>query len=98
MSYHYKVQNEQIDKLFEAILKLETVEECYRFFDDLCTINEIEAFGQRLMVAKMLHNKMTYQEIEKETGISAATISKISKSYMYGPRGYKMIIEKLNQK
>lgn len=97
MNYHYKVQNEQIDKLFEAILKLETKEECYRFFDDLCTINEIEAFGQRLMVAKMIHNKMTYQEIEKETGISAATISKISKSYMYGPKGYKMIIDKLNK-
>jgi len=98
MSFHFKVQNEQIDKLFEAILSLETIEECYRFFDDLCTINEIEAFGQRLMVAKMLHAKMTYQEIEKETGISAATISKISKSYMYGPKGYKMIIEKLGSK
>jgi TrpR-related protein YerC/YecD len=98
MSYHFKIQNEQIDNLFEAILKLETIEECYRFFDDLCTINEIEAFGQRLMVAKMLHNKMTYQEIEKQTGISAATISKISKSYLYGPRGYKMIIEKLQEK
>lgn len=97
MNYHFKVQNEQIDKLFDAILKLETKEECYRFFDDLCTINEIEAFGQRLMVAKMIHNKMTYQEIEKETGISAATISKISKSYMYGPKGYKMIIEKLKK-
>jgi len=95
MDYHFKIQNKQIDDLFEAVLKLETVEECYRFFDDLCTINEIEAFGQRLMVAKMLHKKMTYQEIEKETGISAATISKISKSYLYGPRGYKMIIEKL---
>ena len=98
MSYHYKVQNDQIDKLFEAILKLDTPEECYRFFDDLCTINELEAFGQRLMVAKMLHNKMTYQEIEKETGISAATISKISKSYMYGPKGYKMIIDMLKEK
>lgn len=97
MGYHYKVQNEQIDNLFEAILKLETLEECYRFFDDLCTINEVEAFGQRLMVAKMLHNKMTYQEIEKATGISAATISKISKSYLYGPSGYKMIIEKLEK-
>jgi TrpR-related protein YerC/YecD len=97
MGYHYKVQNEQIDNLFEAVLKLETVEECYRFFDDLCTINELEAFGQRLMVAKMLHQKMTYQEIEKATGISAATISKISKSYLYGPSGYKMIIEKLRK-
>ena len=97
MSYHYKVKNEQIDKLFEAILMLENIEECYRFFDDLCTINEIEAFGQRLMVAKMLDKKMTYQEIEKETGISAATISKISKSYMYGPQGYRMIINKLKE-
>lgn len=98
MSYHFKVKNDQIDKLFEAILTLDTIEECYRFFDDLCTINEIEAFGQRLMVAKMLQAKMTYQEIEKQTGISAATISKISKSYMYGPKGYKMIIEKLAEK
>ena len=87
MNYRYKVQNEEIDKLFEAILKLETIEECYMLFDDLCTINEIEAFGQRLAVAKLLHEKHTYQEIEKQTGISAATISKISKSYMYGQGG-----------
>lgn len=97
MNYRYKVQNDEIDKLFSSILKLETVEECYKFFDDLCTINEIEAFGQRLTVAKMLHQKRTYQEIEKETGISAATISKISKSYSYGPGGYKMIIERINK-
>lgn len=95
MDYRFKVQNEQVDELFEAILSLQTIEECYRFFDDLCTINEIEAFGQRLMVAKMLHDKKTYQEIEKETGISAATISKISKSYLYGPGGYKLIIDRL---
>lgn len=95
MNYRYKVQNEEIDKLFEAILKLETIEECYRFFDDLCTINELEAFGQRLNVAKMLFAKHTYQEIEKETGISAATISKISKSFTFGPGGYEMIIKRL---
>ncbi len=97
MNYRYKVQNREMDKLFEAILDLNTVEECYMFFDDLCTINELEAFGQRLTVAKMLHDKHTYQEIEKETGISAATISKISKSYLYGPGGYKMIIERLKK-
>ena len=95
MNYRYKVQNEEIDKLFEAILKLNTVEECYRFFDDLCTVNEIVAFGQRLEVAKMLYNKMTYQEIESITGISAATISKISKSFSFGPGGYEMIIKRL---
>lgn len=97
MNYRYKIQNEEIDKLFDAILKLETVEECYRFFDDLCTVNEIEAFGQRLAVAKMLYNKMTYQEIEKITGISAATISKISKSFSFGPGGYEMIIKRLQE-
>ncbi|MCK5761337.1 MAG: hypothetical protein KAH16_00410 [Candidatus Izimaplasma sp.] len=86
-----------MDELFEAVLKLETIEECYRFFDDLCTINELEAFGQRLTVAKMLNEKHTYQAIEKATGISAATISKISKSFSYGPGGYKMVIERLDK-
>ncbi len=95
MNYRYKVEKEEIDKLFEAILLLKTKEDCYRFFDDLCTINELEAFGQRLEVAKMLFSKMTYQEIEKETGISAATISKISKSFSFGPGGYEMIIKRL---
>ena len=97
MSYNYKTQNDDIDKLFRGILKLETVEECYKFFDDLCTINELEAFGQRITVAEMLHNKFTYQEIENKTGISAATISKISKSYAYGPGGYKLFIEKMDK-
>ncbi len=97
MDYRYKIQNKEMDNLFEAILSLETIEECYRFFDDLSTINELEAFGQRFTVAKMLHEKCTYQEIEKQTGISAATISKISKSYTYGPGGYKLIIERLEK-
>ena len=98
MSYRYKVQNEEINKLFEAILSLENVEECYRFFDDLCTINELEAFGQRLQVAKRLYNKMTYQEIENKTSISEATISKISKSFSFGPGGYEMIIKRMKEK
>lgn len=95
MGYNYKIQNKDIDNLFKGIMKLDTIEECYKFFDDLCTINELEAFGQRIAVAQMLHNKLTYQEIENKTGISAATISKISKSYAYGPGGYKLFIEKL---
>ena len=96
MNYRYKIKNKEIDELFEGILKLETVEECYRFFDDLCTINELEAFGQRLKVAKMLIEKKTYHQIEKETGISAATISKISKSFTFGPGGYELVINRLN--
>lgn len=97
MDYRYKVQNEDIDKLFAAILQLRTIEECYRFFDDLCTINELEAFGQRLVVAKMLFDKKTYHEIEEQTGISAATISKISKSFTFGPGGYDLIIKRLRK-
>lgn len=95
MEYKYKAMGEEINELYRAILKLNSVEECYKFFDDLCTINEIEAFGQRLEVAKLIDQKVTYQEIERRTGVSAATISKISKAYMYGPGGYKLIIEKL---
>ena len=98
MDYRFKVKNDEMDKLFEAVLELKNIEECYRFFDDLCTINELEAFGQRLTVAKMLNEKRTYQDIEKATGISAATISKISKSYSYGPGGYKLVIERLGKK
>ena len=95
--YRYKIQNKEIDQLFDAILSLKSREECYRFFDDLCTINELEAFSQRLKVAQLLHDKFTYQEIEKRTGISAATTSKISKSYVYGPGGYKMVIDRLQK-
>ncbi|MCF7925617.1 MAG: TrpR-like protein YerC/YecD [Candidatus Izimaplasma sp.] len=95
MNYRYKIQNKDIDELFEGILKLETVEECYRFFDDLCTINELEAFGQRLKVAKMLIEKKTYHQIEQVTGISAATISKISKSFTFGPATSELVINRL---
>jgi TrpR-related protein YerC/YecD len=97
MDYKFKVKNSEIDELFQAILHLENMEECYRFFDDLCTVNELEAFGQRLKVAKMISEGKTYHEIEEITGVSAATISKISKSISYGPGGYKLIIEKLKR-
>lgn len=97
MSYNYKIMGKETDELYRAILKLESIEECYKFFEDLCTVNEIEAFGQRLNVAKLIDQKVTYQNIEKQTGVSAATISKISKSYAYGPSGYKMIIDRLKK-
>ncbi|MFK5884150.1 MAG: YerC/YecD family TrpR-related protein [Candidatus Izemoplasma sp.] len=97
MEYKYKVEGPETDELYKAFLKLKTVEECYRFFEDLCTINEINAFGQRLSVAKLIDQKVTYQEIENRTGVSAATISKISKSYAYGPSGYKMVIDRLKK-
>jgi TrpR-related protein YerC/YecD len=95
--YRSKFANEDIDHLYEAILKLETVEECYRFFEDLCTINEVMDMSQRLKVAKMLQDKKPYQEITHETKASTATISRVNKSLIYGAEGYHLIFNKLNK-
>ena len=81
-------------ELFEEILKLETIEECNKFFDDLCTINELEAMLQRIKAAKMLLQDKTFQEVTKETKISSATLARVSKCIKYGDGGYKDIIEK----
>jgi len=85
----------QIDDFFEAVLQLETIEECYRFFEDICTIKEIQSIAQRLEVAKLLTLNKTYNEIEEETGASTATISRINRALNYGAGGYKIILEKL---
>lgn len=82
------------NELFEEILKLETIEECQKFFDDLCTINELESMLQRIKAAKMLLQDKTFQEVIKETQISSATLSRISKCIKYGDGGYKEILEK----
>ena len=81
-------------ELFEQILKLETIEECQKFFDDLCTINELEAMLQRIKAAKMLLQEKTFQEVIKETKISSATLARVSKCIKYGDGGYKEILEK----
>lgn len=81
-------------ELFEEILKLENEEECERFFADLCTINELEAMLQRIRAAKMLLEEKTFQEVIKQTGISSATLSRVSKCIKYGDGGYKEILEK----
>ena len=73
MSYKSRFQNKDINELFEAILSLKNEEECYRFFEDICTVNEINAIAQRLQVAKLLSEKKTYTEIEKQTRASTAT-------------------------
>ena len=90
-----KIKTEAVDKLFDAILKLETREECYTFFEDLCTINEILSLSQRLDVAKMLRDKKTYMEIAEKTGASTATISRVNRSLSYGNDGYEMIFNRL---
>lgn len=83
-----KLRGEQLDQLFDAILSLETREECYRFFDDVATMNEIHALSQRLQVAKMLRDGNTYNEIEQKTKASTATISRVRRSLDYGSDGY----------
>jgi TrpR-related protein YerC/YecD len=98
MGYKSKFANQDIDDLFEMMLKLETVEECYRFFEDLCTIKEVFDMAQRLKVAKMLEEKHSYQNIVKETKASTATISRVAKSLTYGAEGYHTLFKKADKK
>ena len=95
MSYDSKFKRADIDELFKAILSLKDEEDCYRFFEDLCTINEIHAFAQRLQVAKLLSEKKTYSEIEEITKASTATIIRINKCLINGAEGYQRILERI---
>lgn len=88
---------EYTDKLFEAILTLENIEECYRFFEDICTIKEIRSLSQRLEVAQLLQQNKSYINISKETGASTATISRVNKCFTYGAGGYKAALERLEK-
>ncbi|WP_368489004.1 YerC/YecD family TrpR-related protein [Clostridium sp. BJN0013] len=94
--YESKLKSKAMDYLCEAVLCLKTKEECYRFFDDICTINEIKALEQRLQVAKMLKNKKTYLDIASATGASTATISRVNRCLNYGSDGYRIVLERLN--
>ena len=98
MAYESKLKRDDIDQLFDAVLTLENREDCYRFFEDICTINEIHAIAQRLQVAKLLSEKKTYSEIESITNASTATISRINKCLMYGADGYKRVLECIKKK
>ena len=95
MAYDSKFKRDDIDALFEAILPLEDEEDCYRFFEDLCTVNEIHAIAQRWQVAKLLAEKKTYSEIEEITKASTATISRINKCLVYGAEGYQRMLARL---
>ena len=87
----------QIDELFEAILTLQSVEECYAFFEDACTIKEIIEIAQRLKVAKLLDAGTSYVTVSKEVGVSTATISRVSKCLEYGNGGYQMVMERVSK-
>lgn len=91
-----KIRTEAVDSLFEAVLSLKNKEECYIFFEDICTINELLSLSQRFEVAKMLREQNTYLEIAEKTGASTATISRVNRSLNYGNDGYDMVFERIN--
>ena len=89
------IRTQAVSDLFEAILTLENVEECFDFFEDVCTVNEVLSIAQRFAVAKMLKNDHTYLEVAKETGAFTATISRVNRSLNYGNDGYEMVFSRL---
>lgn len=88
-------EHRDVIQLFKAILALESLEECDKFFVDLCTVNEVKALAQRLEVARMLREGYTYTQIEEKTGASTATISRVKRFLNYGSGGYNLILERL---
>ena len=93
----HKIHNPSVDRLFEAILNLESVEECYAFFEDICTIKEIQDMSQRLDTAILLAEGLSYQKIAEQVEVSSATICRVSKCLNYGSGGYRKAIEKLEK-
>lgn len=90
-----KLKDVHMDELFEGMMTLRSVEDCYNFFEDLCTITELRAMAQRFQVAKMLDQGQIYSDIVRETGASTATISRVNKCLIYGTDGYRMAIDRL---
>ncbi len=93
-----KIHTEGVKRLFEAILTLENEDECFEFFEDLCTVNELLSLSQRFEVAMMLREKNTYLEIADKTGASTATISRVNRSVNYGNDAYDMVFERMEKK
>lgn len=92
-----KLQDDNLDFLFKAVLALENAEECYDFFEDLCTVQELKAISQRIVVAKMLSDNCVYTDIVNATGASTATISRVNRSLQYGCDGYDRIFERIKE-
>lgn len=90
-----KLRSEALDRLFSAVLTLRTEEECYRFFEDICTVNELLSLSQRFEVASMLREKKTYMDIAEETGASTATISRVNRALNFGNDGYDLVFTRL---
>ena len=92
-----EIRTEAVEQLFEAVLTLEDKSECYQFFEDLCTVNELLSLAQRLQVAKMLRDDHTYLAVAEKTGASTATISRVNRSLNYGNDGYDMVFSKMKE-
>ncbi len=92
-----KIKDKNTDFLFDAILTLQTPEECYQFFEDLCTVSELRALSQRIVVAKMLNEKRVYSDIVAATGASTATISRVNRSLIYGCDAYNMVFSRMKK-
>ncbi len=90
-----KIKTDAVDHLFEAILTLQSKEECYNFFEDLCTVNELLSLSQRFEVATMLCKHETYLQIAEKTGASTATISRVNRSLNYGDDGYALVFSRM---
>ena len=90
-----KIKSPAVDELFNAILSLENLDECYRFFTDVATVPEIKALAQRLQVAKLIDDDETYAEITRKTSTSTATISRVKNCILYGPEGYRLVLDRL---
>ncbi len=93
-----KIRTDAVDYLFDAILSLRDREDCYTFFEDICTVNELLSLSQRFEVAHMLRQKKTYLDIAEKTGASTATISRVNRSLNYGNEGYDMVFERMKKK
>ena len=93
--YESKLRSADLDRLFAAVLTLKTTEECYMFFEDLCTISELKSMSQRFKVAQLLKEGHTCHEISAQTGASTATISRVNRCLVYGTGGYKTTLERL---
>ncbi len=93
-----KLKELNVEFLFKAVLALETMEECYAFFEDLCTVPELKALSQRIVVAKMLQDHKVYSDIVAQTGASTATISRVNRSLNYGCDGYKIVFDRIEGK
>ena len=96
-SYVSKLQGDELDDVFRAILSLKDVSECYRFFEDICTINELQALAQRWQVARQLDAGVTYQDISRRYNASTATISRVNRCLEYGASGYRLVLDRLKK-